>query len=437
MAKNTGPGKVSDNLDKPTPRPGVAGLLFNFDVDGDAVKREHQDWLLANALPLLACQHAAGSLKGMASRSGSASYNLQLSERRVANVKKVLTGQGADPGKLNMVWVGEEAAALAGAKDGTEEERDRAVAISIQLPPRRGILRFTRVDPEDVEDGFDAGATPSWLMVPMFERRQLVLLHGEGVRLVTTRAGVVQFISPVSNLPVNELVVTSARQVIQFTGNLPGEAAVEAHDLATGEVERLLEIDVLAGKRMVVALHFVTDPQHPTPKRTVASVGEMVREAQRLYRRQANITIDPVSDIPDTIVFAQNLSDPTALPEGGQRPVTPATTGGVEFPVLTNRGNAAARVNVFYLWEWQSGVNDTNGKASALGGRGVVLEDDTSSPAGKHEGYTFAHELGHCLGLEHVEATNVANKVRLMWRFTNEHLGKLTRDEVRTARKSL
>jgi hypothetical protein len=24
-----------------------------------------------------------------------------------------------------------------------------------------------------------------------------------------------------------------------------------------------------------------------------------------------------------------------------------------------------------------------------------------------------------------------------MWRFTNEHLGKLTRDEVRTARQSL
>lgn len=438
MARNTGPGKVSDNLDK-TPRTALTGLLFNFDVEGDAVKPEHQEWLRANVLPLLACDQAVGSLKGMASRSGSAAYNLQLSEKRVRNVKQVLAAQGASPAKLNALWVGEEAAALAGVADGTEEERDRAVAISVQLPPRRGVLHFVREDPADLEDGFDSGVTPEWLMLPTFERRQLVLRNGAGLRLVATNPSKVQFADPVSLRTVNDLVVTSNRQVVQFVGNLPGDAAVEGHDLATGRVRRLLDVEVMQPRRVKLAFHFVSDPEHPTPRRPVPSVADMLRDARRVYKRQANVLLEAVSETPDTIRFARSLGDATVPPFRGQQPITLATVGGTLYPVLEDRRTGAARINVYYVWEFQSGTaGDVNGRADAIPGKAVIFEDDTGSPEGTHEGYTLAHEIGHCLGLPHVpDTSNLADKVRLMWDFTNQHLGKLTRNEVRIVRANV
>jgi hypothetical protein len=437
MARNTGPGKVNDNLDK-TPRAALTGLLFNFDVEGDTVKAEHESWLVANVIPLLACDQAVGSLKGLASRSGSASYNLQLSQKRVENVKKLLAARGASPAKLNALWVGEEAAALAGDVDGTEDERYRAVGVSVQLPPRPSTPFFNREDPGEFEDGFDPDANPDWLMVPTFERRQLVFRYGAGIRLVTTKPTKVQFIDPVTLRRVNELVVTTNRQVIQFAGNMPGPVTIEGHDLVTGKVSRLLDIDVLQPRHLKLAFHFVTDPQHPTPKRDVASVTAMLREARRVYKDQANVILDTVSDTPDTIRFVQNLSDTTVPPFKGQQPVTLNTVGGTFYPVLENRGNGAARINIYFVWEWQSGPGgDVNGRADDIPGKAVVYEDDTSSPEGKREGYTLGHEIGHCLGLEHLDEGDVGNKFRLMWKFTNQHFGALSRDEVRTVRAQL
>jgi hypothetical protein len=435
MARNTGPGKVTDNLDK-KPRERLAGLLFNFDVEGDAVKPEHERWLEANAIPLLSCEQAVGNLKGMASRSGTDAYNLQLSQRRVENVKKLLAAKGTSPAKLSALWVGEEAAALAGTADGTEDELARSVSITVNLPPRPTTPFFNREDPSDFEDGFDA--TARWLMVPTFERRQLVLLHGAGVRLFTSAPLQAQFIDPVTLRPVNELVVTSNRQIIKFAGHVPGTAAITGRDLATGKLFRLLDVEVLAPKRILLALHFVTDPQHPVPGRTIASITEMVRNARPVFARQANVHLDLVSEVPDTLRFIQNLSDQTVPANDGQQPVTLATVGGEGYPVLMNRVNPAIRVNIFFVWEFQGRTpgRDTNGRADDIPGKAVILEDDTGTTLGIREGYTFAHEIGHCLGLSHVES-DVGNRDRLMWDTTNQHSGQLTRDEVRTARRNL
>jgi hypothetical protein len=442
MARNTGPGKVSDNLDK-TPRASLTGLLFNFDVDGDAVKPEHERWLVANVIPLLACDQAVGSLNGMASRSGSDGYNLALSQRRVENVKKLLTERGASPAKLNALFVGEQAAALAGIADGTEDEKGRAVGVSVRLPPRPTAPFFTRENPRDFEDGFDQFAGPPWLMVPTFEKRHLVFRHGAGVRLTTSQPLRLRFVDPVTLKPVNELVVTSDRQVVRFVGGLPGIVRIIGQDLVTGKPLRLLDVDVMDQKRVRVAVHFVTDPEHPTPFRPAASVQAMIRFARKLFLRQANVVLDAASEIPDTVHFTKNLSDPTHLmlfkPNRFAEPViTPRMVGGNDFPDIARRGDPGARVNVFFVWEWQPTFDDFDGQADRLGGASALIEQDTGAPfGGPDEGYTFAHEVAHCLGVEHRDKGDASNKLGLMWPTTNEHFGQLTKDEVRTLRKNL
>jgi hypothetical protein len=442
MAKPMTPGKVSDNLDK-SPRSSLTGLLYNFDVADDKVKPEHERWLVANVLPLLSCDQAVGRLKGLASRSGSAGYNLALSQRRVENVKKLLADRGAPPAKLNALWVGEQDAALAGRADGTEDEKDRAVGISVQLPARPATPAFDRENPQDFEDGFDQWASPPWLMVPTFGKRQLVFRHGAGVKLTTSQPMRLRFVDPVTLKPVNELLVTSNRQVIQFVGGLPGIVRILGQDLVTGKPLRLLDAEVMHQKRLKVAVHFVTDPQHPTPFRPVASVQSMIRFARKLFLRQANVILEAVSEVPDTVHFTTNISDPLSARLHKPNPlaepiITPRMVGGVDFPDIARRGNPGARVNVFFVWEWDSTFEDFNGQADRIGGANVLMEDDTGTEFGTPgEGYTFAHEVAHCLGVEHRDRRDASNRLGLMWPFSNDHFGQLNKDEVRTLRKNL
>lgn len=431
MAKPTGPGRIRDNLSKPpSQRFSVTGLLFNFDIDSDVVKSEHQAWLERNVVPLLGVKDAIFSLKGSASRSGNNAHNMDLSERRVNNVKKFLLSRGGRAEQLSVVFVGEEEAALAGKKDGGEEAEDRAVAVAVIVPRGPGILRFARIDPNDIEDGFEAARNPQWLMVPMLGRRQLHLLNGKGMRLSSSRPFVLRFIDPVTGRSSHELFITSDRQVVTFEGGMPGEADVFAEDLVRGGAVKLLETHVLIAKTVKLAFHLVTDPQNATPKRKPETISAMLKQAQRLYRAQANLFLEAVSAAPAVVNFTQVLSDATAPLRNGIRPVTPKTVGGDTFPLLQTKSDTKARINVFYLWEWESGTPDTNAEVDAIPGKAVVYEDDTGSKLATKEGYTLGHEFGHCFGLEHTGTKDLSKKVRMMWNTTNEHTGVLTREEI-------
>jgi hypothetical protein len=431
MAKATGKGEIRDNLSKPrSQRFSVTGLLFNFDIDGDVVKDEHLAWLERNVVPLLGVKDAIFSLKGSASRSGNNAHNMELSGRRVNNVKRFLLSRGGRAEQLSTAFVGEEEAALAGKKDGGEDKEDRAVAVAVVVPRGPGILRFDRIDPNEIEDGFEAGRDPQWLMVPMLGRRQLLLLNGKGMRLSSSRPFVLRFIDPVTGRSTHELFTTSDRQVVTFEGGMPGEADVFAEDLVRGGAVKLLETHVLVAKTVKLAFHLITDPQNPTPKRKPETISAMLKQAQRVYRAQANLLLEAINSTPAVLKFTQNLSDTTAPLRNGISPVTPKTVGGDKFPVLQAKGDTNARVNIFYLWEWESGEPDTNAQADDFGGKGVVYEDDTGSKLAEKEGYTLGHEFGHCFNLKHTGTTDLAKRVRLMWNTTNEHKGVLTREEI-------
>ena len=142
--RHTGPGLLEK---RPTNPPSF--LLYNFDIDGSQVKKEHQRALFSMVMPAL---RSGGSvcIVGLASRSGSMAHNDLLSLERAKNVLKVLrqnvpagfstrlySGKSATDGQVS--GVGERKAKLEGYRDGTEDARFRAVLVFAwpgALPPK-------------------------------------------------------------------------------------------------------------------------------------------------------------------------------------------------------------------------------------------------------------------------------------------------------------
>src|SRR5262245_25493524 len=65
-------------------------LLYNFDIEGAALKREHKDWLSANVVSKLRSNAGSVLLIGSASRTGGGFDNFVLSFQRVLAVKEYL-----------------------------------------------------------------------------------------------------------------------------------------------------------------------------------------------------------------------------------------------------------------------------------------------------------------------------------------------------------
>jgi len=131
--KPTGRGKVA--LYPPVGAETHA-LLYNFDVDSESLKQDHVDFLQRQVIPTLA---AGGNVvvTGMCSRSGSIAHNLKLSRQRAKQVVDFL-GRRTNIGRVSSSevifasqGVGEGAAAVAGSKDGSEEETYRAVYVIV------------------------------------------------------------------------------------------------------------------------------------------------------------------------------------------------------------------------------------------------------------------------------------------------------------------
>jgi hypothetical protein len=137
VMRPTGPGKV-----ELYPKVGneTHALLYNFDIDGEALKREHTRFLDTQVIPILVGGgHVA--ITGMCSRSGSDAYNQRLSDRRAKRVVDhvghwtLLSRVYQSAPTFAAHGYGEALAAVAGAKDGSEDEMHRAVYVIVSPKP--------------------------------------------------------------------------------------------------------------------------------------------------------------------------------------------------------------------------------------------------------------------------------------------------------------
>ena len=125
--KATGPGqvKVFPNIDPYMP---IEASMYNFDHDGDRLKQEHASFLNSEIVPKLKSGRYGLWISGRASKQGSASYNMQLSKRRVDSVFAHLTSQGVPTKRIQKNWSGE----YLSQQPDPNSEFDRCVRVRLQ-----------------------------------------------------------------------------------------------------------------------------------------------------------------------------------------------------------------------------------------------------------------------------------------------------------------
>jgi hypothetical protein len=128
-----GPGKIQI-LDRQTDV--FEALLYNFDIAKHQLKPEHEEWLKHNAAGYL---KRGGSLYiiGLASRTDTKDFNKQLSQRRLESAVSFLRKESPNNFKISFhLAMGEDAAELAGVRDGSEDEKWRGVLAAVWERPK-------------------------------------------------------------------------------------------------------------------------------------------------------------------------------------------------------------------------------------------------------------------------------------------------------------
>src|ERR1051326_5455524 len=193
MLRPTGPGRIRDLLSPAKDaETDFRAVLFNFDIDGDAVNPQHKAWLSDHIVPLLDNPQVEINLRGEASRSGADAYTLALSRRRVDNVLRFLNGSPRVLAKVSTDAKGEDDAKFFDEEDNTEDEMFRAVVVKVKHSPHRfAPVVFDRARQLGANDGFDASREPEWVMIRAEEGFRLMQIeNGEGLTLLSSNKAV-------------------------------------------------------------------------------------------------------------------------------------------------------------------------------------------------------------------------------------------------------
>jgi outer membrane protein OmpA-like peptidoglycan-associated protein len=404
MARATGPGKVEERPSPDAQAPEMRrASLFNFDIDGDTLKPEHERWLTENVVPLLSVPGASVRLRGVASRSGAASHNQALSQRRVDKVLAFLQRNGLVLAQFVREAAGEGDAAAAGQVDGTEDERFRAVIVTVvNLLGRLLPVVFERPRRSGLNDGFDDSISPRWVMVPSEDAfRTMQVENAEGLSLVSSNERIC-VPEPALFRQTGPVRITRSPQIFRIFGRQPGDAEIRAID-GQGRIRGRLLVSILPQLTVTCAFHFISNPRYGTRTRRPGQEAEFLRVLNDIWDAQANIQFQQLgSNVGAAPVVMNNRL--------GDEINTIGFTVSGDMPVVTRRRDRAAQFNVFFVRETDTdreGTLDANGNATdtvdaqtEIGGNGDCLFEDEAGGPGIEE-VIMSHEAGHCLTLDH------------------------------------
>ena len=405
MLRLTGPGKIQELTVPLAPPTTFAARLYNFDIDGDALKPQHKAWLAEHVVPQLGNPRVIIDLDGEASRSGTGpkdddTRNIALSRRRVANVVSFLNSKGPVLAQLSSDGSGSSVARARGEAEKTEDEHFRAVLVIVQeslgrlVPVQfRAVGSFGPFPVGVVPLGFDPGADPPWLMLPTGAHPTVMQVdNGQGLSLVSFRPnsnvpnsgdGIARPLPALSGLPT-PVKITKQNQKFRVQAGVAGDAEIRAVDGA-GKAHARLAVSVLPPLTVRCAFHYVQNPRYGTRTRKRGDEARFVARLNDVWGPQANISF----------VEAGSARDLTMTDDLGDVIDTDA-----KFDAVARHRNAGVQFNVFFIREvnTKAGPDDDAEAETTLGPPGDCLfEDDI----GGDFGADISHEAGHCLALDH------------------------------------
>lgn len=130
-----------DRIDDPSGNVLLVANLWGFGIGSATLLCDHKIFLRSVVRPLMTMFPSAGArMIGLASRSGSAQFNLQLGLRRAKNAQRELEfhllpfelmNPPGPPPRVTVGSQGENFAARAGTADGKEDARHRSVLVTV------------------------------------------------------------------------------------------------------------------------------------------------------------------------------------------------------------------------------------------------------------------------------------------------------------------
>jgi hypothetical protein len=391
MLRPTGRGKIRELLlpaqDSATT---FHAVLYNFDIDGEALKLEHRSWLTEHVVPQLGNPSVKIGLRGEASRTGSDAYNLALSKRRVNQVLHFLKQNGPVLATIEDTAVGEADAAGRGEDDNTEDEMVRAVIVKVEQSLHRLVpVVFDRARQSGINDGFDDGADPPWVMIPAEHPTRLMQVeNAEGLSLVSSNPGVA-FPQPALFPLPGPVKINRQTQIFRIVGGVNGDAEIRAVD-AAGRIHARLAVSVLPKLTVRCAFHYVRNARYGSRTRNRGDEANFLGGLNENWLPQANI---------EFVQVPGNVSEPDLVmtEDLGDRIDTDPKFDTV---ASAKHRDPNAQFNVFFVREVElnsSVVGDGVDGETRLGPPGDCLFEDDAPD----ERATIAHEAGHCLTLDH------------------------------------
>ncbi len=271
--------------------------------------------------------------------------------------------------------------------------------------------------------GMDSNTNPKFQMVPSNSgKRYVALRDGAGATVISVVPAICTIVEIRENqLPADDRATgaQAGDRYFCITGTTKGVGLIMV--TRTGLLLPLfLEVGVKDKREQLVMFHFVSDNARHRTRRPPAVIGQWLPDINYIWKRQANVVF--VRHGSQNLPVAQNLQATITHPEGQL-----GTTG----TLLGTLGDQTVNINVFFIWVLQN-TNGTDTDALTTigtansGGPGICMFEDD---AGSGQMLSFAHELGHHMGLDHPGH----RQIDLMWDFSGQRGLNLTKADVNTA----